>query len=166
MQDDNQVSPIVLAALFFALVVVSWLSVLAQVPTWWSPYPVLQVFLVTSGLPQWLALAVLPLVFLALHVIPVIKPYKGRMWHLAVPMALLTIVTLVVFTLNFQMGVIRHGLFYTVFLAAMNALILSFFWIKWAAWRNAASSRRLITLGFVVFIWLSWFAFPYLWEGI
>jgi hypothetical protein len=142
------------------------LSTSAAVPNEWSPYPLLQFFLITSGLPRWLNVIAGPLAFVLFNAHLVLRPYRGKLWYLAAAMAVLSLLTVVYLGWLAPAAIEHQGERHLAVMVLANALAVGFFWWGWIAWRTAFTTARALALNVLVFSWLFWFAFPYMGEGI
>jgi len=164
-------------AVGFVILVAGAISVSAGVPTVWSPFPFLTVipaFMVAStpinqpdfafrslALPV-LAAAPIAATFVAWSVRPVAKS------KVPIPSLLLfglvCVLSLVAFIGGWGYGIQYQGFTYTVILAAINVILAVSVAAILLRHRAAPSQRRSLAFHGMLFLWLAWFAFPWLGE--
>ena len=80
--------------------------------------------------------------------------------------ATLTVLTVLDFSIEWKYGIEFHGPEYTITVALINAVWLGLlWWVAVRAWRRPSFKTILVT-HWLMFAWLSWYAFPYLGEPI
>jgi hypothetical protein len=136
-------------------------SMASAVPTPWSPYPMLQFGLVSTGMPRLATLLVVPLLFAVWNALALLRPYRGKFRGVGVAGGLLTIAGIAYLLLRGETGYVHQGVIYTRAVIAINLGLLLTFWCGWWAARKRPTSRNALLLGLVLFIWLAWCAFPY-----
>jgi hypothetical protein len=87
---------------------------------------------------------------------------KRTVWAIAALAAL----TVVDFSIEWKYGMRFHGLQYTITVAIINVVWVGLlWWVSVRAWRQP-SFKTIILTHWLMFAWLSWYAFPFLGEPI
>jgi hypothetical protein len=158
------------------ILVAGTLSILRGVPAVWSPFPLLVVipsFLI--GATPIRLLAALPFgdfILSILAAIPITAAYFA--WSIGpvatsriplrsvVLLVVVAAITLVVFIVGWKDGVRYQGLSHTVALALINFVLFVAIFIILILHRTAPSNVLSQTFHGALFLWLSWFALPWL----
>jgi hypothetical protein len=148
------------------LVLLSILGLSLDGPTVWSPYPGAQFLLFTAGCPLWTARLGPPVVYAMLMLGLTALSQRSRYSALGVLMAVLTVLSLVYFSIRIPTGLVHQGLVHTASVTLVNLAVILTFWVYWVRWRGQQLVRGTFLLGLMVFAWLAWMAFPYFGEGI
>lgn len=140
------------------------LAVSAGVPALWSPYPMVQFLILSSGWPQWVCAAS---AFSVMCVVAVVisRPSRGRLYAGAI-IGLLTLMTIGYFVVFIPTGLAHQGSVHVVFMIAVNVLSLGVLWWGWRVLSWPLPFRNILAMALFLSIWLFWFAFPYFGEGI
>ncbi len=139
----------------------------AGVPTIYCPMPTLTV-LPALVLSQWRLHATAVLVPLVLFVVwspgLLINRQSSFPKRTVGLIAALSVLTVVDFLLEWKRGVQFHGFEHTIAVCFINALWLGLLW--WVTLRavRRPSFEAILLTHWLLFIWLSWYAFPYLGE--
>ena len=151
----------------FGLVLLAWIGCFSSgMPTLTCPMPAITVipaFFLASFLPYRLAILVPALLFVSWN--PGL--FRGdtqvpkRSWFL---LSVLNVLSVAYFVRSWKYGTQYQGREYTVAICTINVVWLVGLWA--ILYRSARGSSFKANLFFhsVVFVWLAWYAFPYLGE--
>lgn len=150
-----------------ALVLPAWCGLmLTPVPTVLCPFPALTVipaFLLSSARVVWPAALVPVVLFFSWN--PGVVHGQARVpIRSLVLLAILTVLSAVLFIGDWQFGVQYQGLRFTVAVLAINIGWLIVLWMTMVCgYRNPRFMTNLLA-HWLLFAWLGWYAFPYLGE--
>jgi hypothetical protein len=155
------------------LVVLVWLGLFsAGVPRVYCPMPaltVLPIFILSAWRLKSYAILLLP--FLLPPVLFIVwSPNLLTHKHSILPKrtvvlaAVLSVLTVLYFTFSWKYGVEYQGQEHTIIVCFINAIWLAMLW--WIIFRalHQPSFRATLLSHWLLFAWLSWYAFPYLGE--
>ncbi len=131
LSSEMQQSRLLLAAGCAVVYGLAWVSVASPVPTIWSPYPATQFGPMTAGVTRAMSLLLVPLLFVAWNATAVIRPYRGRLVHLAALAGPSTIGSVLYFLMRGDAGQAHQGTQHTVGVVVINIIFLSTFWWGW-----------------------------------
>ena len=150
------------------LVVFAWLgSFSAGVPRVYCPMPalvVLPAIMLSAWRPTALAVLLPPILYIAWS--PNLLTYTHSILpkRTAVLTAVLSVLTIIYFTLSWKYGVEYQGQEHTIILCLINVLWLAMLWGAIFRALRQPSFRATLLSHWLLFAWLSWYAFPYLGE--
>lgn len=139
---------------------------LSGAPTLLSPFPGLTVsvgFLLGNQGGTWIALLLPSLLFIAWAP----RLFQGEAQlptRSLVLLTLLTALTDLYFVLSWRLGLEFQGPVFTYGSCLENILALGLLWIVFIWAKRAPSFRRNLLAHWMLFVWLGWYAFPYLGE--
>jgi hypothetical protein len=150
----------------FSLIAVAMVGLLsARTPTLYCPFPTLTIvpaFLLPPGI-HWAAVLVPTVLFFAWN--PRLLGHQTNLPKRTVAVvALLSALTPLDFFLEWRNGLQYQGLNHTAALLMVNLLWLGLLWWSTVRASKGPSFVRNLLTHWILFAWLSWYAFPYLGE--
>jgi hypothetical protein len=138
-------------------------------PSTYSPFPLMTMLpaLILSELRLETAAVLVPVVLFFAWAPGLLMREASRLPKRTVwAIATLTALTVLDFSIEWKHGVEFHGPQYTTTVALINVVWLGLlWWVAVRAWRQPSFKKILLT-HWLMFAWLSWYAFPYLGEPI
>jgi drug/metabolite transporter (DMT)-like permease len=136
---------------------------ISRVPTALGPFPGMTAIPALFLSSRALAIAVPSLLFFVWN--PGLfrgesKIPKRSHWLLAV----VTILSVVWFTMSWEYGLQYQGARYVYGVCIANVVWIAFLGVMFAKWKGRSSFRLNLALHWLLFVWLAWYAFPYLGE--
>ncbi len=139
--------------------------VLTGTPSLLSPFPTLTVLVAFafSGAFPWLAVVVPTVLFCAWN--PTLVFAEARLpTRSLVLLVIFTLLTIIDFLVEFRDGLRYQGATFTFGTFAVNVGCLIVLWIVFVrGWRKPSFFNNLLA-HWLLFVWLGWYAFPYLGE--
>jgi hypothetical protein len=161
-----------IAAVGLSLIAPAWMGIFASgVPTWYSPFPLLTMaprVILTRGfggpyLPKCVVL-IPGILFFLWNPGLLLDPRPALPKRTPALLALLTVLTAWYVRVGWYYGVEYQGMEYTVFVSVVNVAWLAVLWLLVLhSMRRPSVANNVLTHG-VLFVWLGWYAFPYLGE--
>jgi hypothetical protein len=150
------------------LLIPAWIGLYSSnMPTLFAPFPALTFLpaLLLSELRLWSLAVLIPTILFLLWT-------SGRLsiWQSKVPtrtlilLATLSVLTIADFKLSWNYGVQYQGRRHTIAVDVINLLWLVCLWTILYWTRRRPSFRTNLLLHWLLFAWLSWYAFPHLGE--
>ena len=151
-----------------SLILFAWVGLFsAGVPTLYCPMPtmtVLPAFALSSLKLQTAAVLVPAILFFLWNPSLVIRQQSNMPKRTVGLVGLLSILTIVDFVLEWKYGLQYQSTHHTIAIYTINVLWLAALWCAVIrAWRRPSFWANLLS-HWVLFVWLGWYAFPYLGE--
>ncbi|MGO9093714.1 MAG: hypothetical protein ACLQGV_00685 [Bryobacteraceae bacterium] len=138
---------------------------LSGVPTWLCPFPALTVIPAFWLYPHCKAAVLVPTLLFYVCNLGLFRGGKEvpRMSYIVLGAA--TILGIVGFALDGEFALKYHGAQYTYAVGAINFVWVASLWVMFIRNRKRTPSFRMnLLLNWTMFMWLSWYAFPWLGE--
>jgi hypothetical protein len=161
-------SRLLVMALCISLLLFSYLGLFsAGTPRIYCPLPILTMLPVILLQGSWLPLLVvlIPSIMFITWTPRLLQPgYADLPKRTVVLTALLSILSIFYFTASWKYGLAYQGQTYTIIMCLINAVWLVFLWLSIIHALRRPSFKATLLSHWLLFVWLSWHAFPYLGE--
>lgn len=94
------------------------------------------------------------------------KGYEKIFKRLPIVMITLMVLSIIYFTFSWEYAIDFQGFSHTMILIFINLLFILAFWSVWFLSRKHRTYAKALILNLILQIWLFWYAFPWLGEGI
>lgn len=133
---------------------------------WWAPLPVWAASFLIVGLPEWLLLVVPPTLFLAVAVLVIRSDIRTSRRVVSVLLALSSAVLVLWAVFLWSEGVMRAGYPFVLFVngAGLLLLVVAGLLLR-KGWSNEHPRLRVAAV-WVMLLWASWLATPWMLEAI
>jgi hypothetical protein len=161
-------SRLVMIPLGLSLVVPAWIGLFsASAPTVYCPFPTLTIlpaFALSRWNLQFLAVLVPTFLFFLWNPGLLVHQRSNMPKRTIALLGLLTVLTIVNFVVEWNYGMQYRGAHHTIVVYFINLMCLAFVWSAVVhCWHQPSFKANLLS-HWLLFAWLSWYAFPYLGE--
>jgi hypothetical protein len=168
LHDDTasqQVSGGILVGLTIAIAIIAYVSVSSGVPSLISPFPLLVVVPFFFEVPGFAVPIIPALAFAVCHISHWRRKPRARLAiGLTILLWIVTPLNLVSLVAGWSYGIQYQGFAHTLFVVIVNATFAVVVWTMWWLATKPMNHRMQIAFGFMLFAWLSSFAFPWMGE--
>lgn len=149
----------------FLISITSYLTVGANYPTMYAPYSLISAVPVVMFPSYFVVLVVLPIIYL-LWSFPLATGQKQIPTRTNIISITLVLLSFIYLMMGWQYGITYQGFFHVISMYVFNILFWSILLVLNLINRSSPAFLTNILYHGILFIWLSWVAFPWLGESI
>jgi hypothetical protein len=162
---SQQVSRGILVGLTIAIAIIAYISVSSGMPSLIAPFPLLVLLPWFFGVPAFAVPIIPAFAFSVCHVSHLRRRPRERLAiGLTILLWIVTPLNLLSLVAGWSYGIQYQGFSHTLFVVIANAIFAVAVWTTWWSATKPMNYKMQIAFGFMLFAWLSSFAFPWLGE--